>query len=71
MEITESPAICVFDIPDDSKIVLKDNQRGRILDQLQRGYMVHIVLDDGRHLITDPDDIEACISRSGWVNVHC
>lgn len=62
----EDPVASVYDIPEDAKIILKDNRRGRLLDKPERGFMVHIVFDDGYHLITDPEDIEAFIGKDGW-----
>lgn len=60
----------VYDIPAEGKVVLRDNQRGRLLDKPRKGYMVCIALDNGRQLITDPGDIEAHIGKQGWVNVE-
>ncbi len=64
-----NPVMSVYDVPEDGKVVLFDNQRGRLLDKPQKGYMVHIILENGSHLITDPGDIEAYIGKQGWVNV--
>ncbi len=62
----EDPVASVYDIPEDAKVILKDNRRGRLLDRPEKGFMVHIVFDDGYHLITDPSDIEAFIGNDGW-----
>ena len=62
----EDPVASVYDIPEDAKVILKDNRRGCLLDKPERGFMVHIVFDDGYHLITDPMDIEAFIGKDGW-----
>lgn len=71
MTISNSdPVMSVYDIPEDGRVVLFDNRRGRLLDKPQRGYLVHIVLDDGGHLITNVGDIEAYIGKQGWVNVN-
>lgn len=59
----------VSKIPIMAKIILRNNQRGRLAEKIIEGCMAVITLDSGVTLYTDPADIEAYIGATGWVEV--
>lgn len=59
----------VLSIPIMAKVILRNNQRGRLAEKIYEGCMAVITLDNGTTLYTDPADIEAYIGENGWVDV--